>query len=149
MQRNPHSDVALQVASSGNMFEWDAFVKGPPDSPYQGGVFKLKIIMTASYPIVPPQVRMVTKVCHPNIHFKTGEICLDILTSKWSPAWTLESVCLAIQVLLTEPDETSPLNCDAGNLLRCRDRRGYNSIVRMYTRLYATPNVETPEHLYT
>ncbi len=27
----------------------------------------------------------------------------------------------------------SPLNCDAGNLLRARDTRGYNSLARMYT----------------
>ena len=68
---------------------------------------------------------------------QTGEICVDVLAARWSPAWTLESICLAIQVLLSEPDESSPLNCDAGNLLRCKDMRGYRSLVRMYTELYA------------
>ena len=51
---------------------------------------------------------------------QTGEICVDVLAARWSPAWTLESICLAIQVLLTEPDETSPLNCDAGTYARTR-----------------------------
>ena len=28
--------------------------------------------------------------------------------------WTLTSLCVALLVLLNEPDVTSPLNCDAG-----------------------------------
>ena len=30
----------------------------------------------------------------------------------------------------------SPLNCDAGNLLRAGDIRGYNALARMYTMEY-------------
>ena len=31
----------------------------------------------------------------------------------------------------------SPLNCDAGNLLRANDVRGYNSLARLYTTEHA------------
>ena len=30
------------------------------------------------------------QVFHPNVNFKTGEICLDILKREWTPAWSLE-----------------------------------------------------------
>ena len=36
-------------------------------------------------------------------------------------------------VSLTDPAADSPLNCDAGNLLRGGDVRGYNSMARMFT----------------
>jgi peroxin-4 len=60
-------------------------------------------------------------------------VCLDILKTAWSPAWTLQSVCQAITLLLSDGASDSPLNCDAGNLLRAGDTRGYNSVARMYT----------------
>ena len=86
-------------------------------------------------------MRFITKICHPNINFKTGEICLDILQNQWSPAWTLQSACTAVRELLVSPETDSPLNIDAANLLRCGDILGFNSLVQMYIDMYALPVV--------
>jgi peroxin-4 len=43
---------------------------------------------------------------------------LDILKKEWSPAWGLQAACRAVLALLSDPDAESPLNCDAGNMLR-------------------------------
>jgi hypothetical protein len=55
-----------------------------------------------------------SQIFHPNVNFDSGEICLDILKSKWTPAWGLEAACRAIIALLGDPDVDSPWNCDAG-----------------------------------
>lgn len=64
---------------------------GPPDSPFQGGVFFLNIHFPADYPFKPPKISFTTKIYHPNINAQGG-ICLDILKNAWSPALTISKV---------------------------------------------------------
>ena len=45
----------------------------------------------------------------------------------------------AIISLLGNPEASSPLNCDAGNLIRSNDILGFNSLAKMYTELLAIP----------
>ena len=62
---------------------------------------------------------------------------MDVLKADWCPAWNLEGICRAITALLDTPNADSPLNCDAGNMIRAGDLRAYNSMARMYTLEYA------------
>jgi len=50
----------------------------------ESGYFQLEIDVPPQYPLAPPTVKFVTKIFHPNVHFKTGEICLDLLKTAWS-----------------------------------------------------------------
>lgn len=105
-----------------------------------GGTFELSITVPPSYPTKPPSIRFVSRIWHPNVAWKvrggssgsrcllsprnaesrflawmqTGEICLDVLSSQWSPAWNLSSACTAVIALLDDPEPDSPLNVDAG-----------------------------------
>lgn len=125
-------DITL-IPNERNLYEWKAVIKGPADTPYEGGKWQLNIKCRRTYPIDPPSITFVTKVFHPNVNFSTGELCMDILKSNWSPAWTLQSLCRAIIFLFSEPNADSPLNCDAGNLIRSGDLRGFKSMAKMYT----------------
>lgn len=129
-------DIALQPVD-GNLYHWSGTLRGPVDTSYSKGYFRIDVVIPPSYPLTAPNFRFVTQIFHPNVHPKTGEICIDILKNAWSPAWTLQSTCRAILVLLGHPEPDSPLNCDAGNLLRQGDNRGYRSVAKMYTSLYA------------
>ncbi|KAL5074141.1 hypothetical protein RYX36_013125 [Vicia faba] len=115
VQREKTADPDIQlVCDDSNIFKWTALIKGPSETPFEGGIFQLAFSVPEHYPLQPPQVRFLTKIFHPNVHFKTGEICLDILKTAWSPAWTLQSVCRAIIALMAHPEPDSPLNCDSG-----------------------------------
>lgn len=52
--------------------------RSPDDTPWEGGIFHLKITFSESYPGKPPRVRFTSELFHPNI-FKDGNICLDII----------------------------------------------------------------------
>ncbi|GAQ84201.1 ubiquitin-conjugating enzyme [Klebsormidium nitens] len=138
VQRDKKDTDIVLFPDESNIYRWTAYIKGPAETPYDGGTFQLSINVPENYPLTPPVVRCNTKIFHPNVHFKTGEICLDILKTAWSPAWTLQSVCRAVIALLSHPEPDSPLNCDCGNLLRAGDLRGYKSMARMYTKLAAS-----------
>ena len=81
----------------------------PPDSPYEGGVFKLSIKFPKDYPYKPPEVLFITKIYHPNVKRDTGSICLDLLKDQWAPNTTIMQIYNAIQNLLSVPNCDHPL----------------------------------------
>jgi len=119
-----------------DLFKWEAVLKGPrdPASPYFGGLWLLSISVPPNYPLAPPTIHFVTPICHPNVHFATGEICLTLLGGEhWAPTYTLSTTVAAIQQLLTSPGLDSPLNVDVANLYREDDAVGAESLVRFWT----------------
>ena len=135
-------DVQLHPVSESSLYRWNAIITGPKDSPYQDGQFRLSISIPQDYPLSPPTISFVTPIFHPNVNFKTGEICLDILKEQWTPVWSLSTACLAIVALLSHPAADSPLNCDAGNLIRAGDDVGFRSMASMYTIEFAINKME-------
>jgi ubiquitin-protein ligase len=105
----------VTVFISDDIFSWKATIMGPPGSPYEGGVFFLKINFPQEYPFKPPKVKFETKVYHCNVN-ATGEICMDILKDNWSPALTISKVLLSISSLRTEPNPAEPLMAEIAAL---------------------------------
>lgn len=137
LSNSPNSSVLhLGPSSDEDLFYWEAVLKGPrdPASPYYGGLWLLSISVPNNYPLAPPKVVFKTPICHPNVHFQTGEICLTLLTSEhWAPTYTLSSTMSAIQQLLSDPGLDSPLNVDIANLYREEDLIGAEGLVRFWT----------------
>ena len=119
-----------------DLYQWQATIVGPSDSPYQGGLFFLDIRFPVDYPFKPPKITFVTKIYHPNIN-SNGGICLDILKDQWSPALTISKVLLSISSLLTDPNPNDPLVPDIANLYKS-DRNKYNESAKEWTRRYAS-----------
>lgn len=118
-----------------DIFHWQATIMGPPDSPFQGGVFFLNIHFPTDYPFKPPKCQFTTKIYHPNIN-SNGGICLDILKDQWSPALTVSKVLLSICSLLTDPNPDDPLVPEIAQMYKT-DRAKYEAVAREWTRKYA------------
>ncbi|KAJ6008958.1 hypothetical protein N7499_000997 [Penicillium canescens] len=117
-----------------DLLRWEAVLKGVNGTPYEDGLWHLRIAIPPNYPLSPPTIHFTTRISHPNISFTTGEICLTLLTTEhWSPVYTLSATLTAIQQLLTDPQPDSPLNVDVAALLRDGDIAAWESVVRYWT----------------
>ncbi|XP_074685865.1 NEDD8-conjugating enzyme UBE2F isoform X3 [Strix aluco] len=69
----------------------------PDEGYYQGGKFQFEIEVPDAYNMVPPKVKCLTRIWHPNIT-ETGEICLSLLREHsidgtgWAPTRTLKDL---------------------------------------------------------
>lgn len=131
LKRDPPAQCSAGPVND-DLFHWQATIMGPPDSPYQGGVFFLTIHFPTDYPFKPPKVAFTTRIYHPNIN-SNGSICLDILRSQWSPALTISKVLLSICSLLCDPNPDDPLVPEIARFYKT-DRDKYNELAREWTR---------------
>ena len=116
-------------------FRWQGVILGPADTPYAGGVFKLRILFPVDYPFKSPTVNFLTKIYHPNIN-SAGAICLGILKSKWSPALTIGKVLLSICSMFSDPNPDDPLEPDIATQYKT-DISLYNETAKSWTLRYA------------
>lgn len=124
-----------------NLTEITAIVEGPDDTPFEGGIFKIKLSISKEYPSLPPKGHFMTKVFHPNVNPDSGEICVNTLKKDWTPNLGLKHILLTIRCLLIHPNPESALNTDAGKLL-LENYDQYFSRAKMMTEVHAFPEAK-------
>jgi len=85
------------------------------------GDWPVRITFPADYPYSPPHCTFLEPIpFHPNIDFRNGGVCADILlsTSCWSPTYGVERLLLGLISLLDGPNTDHGLNNDAIQLLK-------------------------------
>ncbi len=107
----------------------------PFHSPYPTYPYSPAALPTPLHVRHPSSVELTGSLRHSSPR-QTGEICLDLLKTSWSPAYTIAQTLTAVRQLLTDPEPDSPLNVDVAGLLRQGDMVGAEALVRFYTAEY-------------
>ncbi|CAI5514643.1 unnamed protein product [Closterium sp. Naga37s-1] len=70
-----------------------AEIDGPEGTPYEGGVFRMKLLLGRDFPNSAPKGFFLTRIFHPNVA-KSGEICVSVLKKDWKATLGLKHVLL-------------------------------------------------------
>jgi len=133
---SPFADESCTVQPKGDdYFSWQATITGPPSTPYEDGLFFLDIDLPHDYPFKPPKLKFTTSIYHSNISEK-GEICLDTIKDRWSPALSVKKILQEVIDLLKQPNPDTPLRSDIAKLYK-ENRELHDKNAAEYTRKYA------------
>ncbi|CAN9186278.1 unnamed protein product [Alternaria alternata] len=133
VNRFPRSFASRAWHPYGKPQRWQEFYvrfKGPVETPFEGGLWKIHVELPDQYPYKSPSIGFVNRIFHPNIDELSGSVCLDVINQTWSP------------ISCATPNPTDPLNGEAAALLM-REPKSYDAKVKEYVQKYA--NKDTAE----
>eukprot|EP00794_Sanderia_malayensis_P009134 gene9134-10107_t len=142
LQKNPPEGIKILV-NDADLTDIQAVIEGPAGTPYEGGLFKMKLILGKDFPASPPNGFFITKIFHPNVA-SNGAICVNTLKKDWKSELGIKNVLLTVKCLLIVPNPTSALNEEAGKLL-LEHYDDYSRQARMMTEIYAVQQQKNSE----
>lgn len=83
----------------------------PAETPYEGGVFRMRLVFGPDFPAAPPKGVFITPIFHPNVS-KQGEICVNTLKKDWKAECKLSHILMVRSNSLRACRATLP--ADAG-----------------------------------
>jgi len=147
LTKRPVEGFSAGLVNDSNLYEWEVMIIGPPDTLYEGGFFKARLTFPKEYPLLPPKMKFITAMWHPNI-YENGDVCISILhnpgedewgfekaSERWTPVHSAESILISVISMLSSdpPDTNSPANVDAAKQVR-ENITAYRKKVRQLAR---------------
>jgi len=137
-----------------NVLCWDLVLKGPPLSAYEGGFFHLSMNFGMEYPFKPPEIKLLTKIFHPNMGEAAGGggtwpfYCQNLNGSEFRDRWNPALMrCLHLQIKLTcdqladVPGATQFMHVQMGEAYEAlqRDYTCFEATAKEWTAAFAGP----------
>lgn len=138
LTKKPIDGVSM-VLNDACVADVQADINGPQGTPYEGGVFRMKLALGAEFPQAPPKAFFLTKIFHPNVSTE-GEICVNTLKKDWNPNLGIKHIITVIRCLLIDPNPESALNEEAGRLL-LEEYEIFAAQARLMTEIHASKGV--------
>ena len=114
-------------------------MRGAAGTPYADGWYQVNCEVGAEYPVEAPLLFFRTKIWHPNVHSELGSVCMDVLSTRWSPVTRLSQLfSVYLPELMRNPNPDSPLNIEAARQINS-DRAKYDAYAHEPAVAHAVP----------
>ncbi|WWC63743.1 uncharacterized protein I303_106348 [Kwoniella dejecticola CBS 10117] len=124
-----------------NILDWHFIIRGPPDTPYEGGEYHGLIWFPSDYPFKPPDVKMFT----PSGRFETGhKICMS-MTSYWNAAWSVATILTGLLSFMLSDEITAGAvkTTVAEKKILAKQSHGFNIANKKFKEIF--PDYNKPE----
>jgi len=133
-------DHVTPIINDEDPIDIQADIEGPEGTPYESGIFRVRLFIPNEFPQSAPKGFFVTKIFHPNVSEK-GEICVNTLKRDWNPKqWSLYNLFEVIKCLLIVPFPQSSLNEEAGKMFM-DNYDEYFRVAKMLTDIHAKKKI--------
>ena len=105
----PVCNCIVELPEPNNLHKWIVHMPGPEGCAYEGAVFSISFVFPDNYPFKHPDVKFITPMYHPNIKKETGEICMDVFASSWSPTQKVQDIIEKLVSMIKSPSTSTPL----------------------------------------
>jgi len=131
--------VLAELVKENDLTKWRVYITAPLGTAFENGIFQTEISFPPEYPMVPPELRFISEMFHPNV-YTDGKVCISILhppgkdefneqerpEERWMPAHSPLSIFNCFLTLFEEPNIMSPANLDASIMWRDRRHEFFN-----------------------
>ena len=133
-----------------NLFNQKVTMVGPKGTPYEGGIFSIKIVFPFNYPKYGPEFKFENKICHLNVDWRDtskpnelGHICLTTLNEwrstgkvKAKKGFGVKQALFDIFCLFYNQGIESPYDNNLAAMYR-DNRAKFNEEAKRWTKMYA------------
>ena len=90
LTQDPPDGITAGPVEEDDLFVWEALIEGPEGTPYEGGIFPAELKFPKDYPLMPPTMKFLSDIWHPNGSCHCSVWRKDVVTdtedsiSEWS-----------------------------------------------------------------
>ena len=142
-----HLGIAVGLSNQDNLYEWNFSLIGAKDSPYEGGLFQMKLSFPKEYPDKAPEIIFLTPIYHLNVNPRfhkyyednesLGHVSANFV-NWWRPETTVREILTQLYSIFYLLNPESPYGIDR-NAEYIENRSLFELKAKYFTQKYANP----------